>query len=448
MLHEVLGDDRHHRPARAGRAPAAPPLERPRLDLPPPVPAPLPASETVPAAGPVPRLVIVLGMSETGLGAMRLLGARGVRCWGVDVALDLPGFRSRHCRRRIHVPTGLTASELTSILRCAVHGTSERPVLLPTADGFVKLLSDARDALRDRFHVALPPADLVDDLLDKQRFSDLAARAGLRTPRSVSVDGLDAVPAAAAAVGFPAVVKLRVPMDKEYSTLPKAIVLRTGADARALAAAGPLGYGARGVVVQEYVPGGDDHHVSVALALDARSRTLATFVSRKRRQGNGGAGVGTFVESHADPEAVRATRLLLERSGYVGVAETELKRHAVTGELFVIEVNPRLWSQVVLPAALGIDFPLLACRIATGAADAEAEPPAAPCAWQDLFSDLYWTFGRGGYFRRGEVSLAGWLRQTLASRAHPYFSWDDPGPALHRAWQGLTRATRAERPQP
>lgn len=393
----------------------------------------------------MPRLVVVLGMSETGLGAMRLLGARGARCWGVDVALDLPGFLSRHCRRRIHVPTGLSPTELTAILRHAVHGTNERPVLLPTADRYVKLLSDARDDLGDRFHLALPPPAVVDDLLDKQRFAGLAERAGLRVPRSVTAPDLAAVPDAARRVGYPSIVKLRCPTDKEYSTLPKAVVLRSGADARALAASGPRGVQEHGLVVQEYIPGGDDHHVSVALALDARSRTLATFVARKRRQGNGGAGVGTFVESHADPEAALAARRLLEHVGYVGVAEMELKRHAVTGDLHAIEVNPRLWSQLALPAALGIDFALLACQIATGAACAvDAAPPPAGCAWMDLWSDLYWTFGKGGYFRRGEVSLAAWLGQCLASRAHPYFAWDDPGPALRRAREGLARITRRE----
>ncbi len=129
--------------------------------------------------------------------------------------------------------------------------------------------------------------------------------------------------------------------------------------------------------MQEYVPGDDLHHISVAVALDKASLPLATFVARKRRQGNHGAGVGTFVEAHKDDEAASTAVSFLQKMGYVGVAEMELKRHATTGELFAIEVNPRMWSQVMLPASVGVNFPMLYCKVATGAAlESEAPSPS------------------------------------------------------------------------
>lgn len=436
MLNQVTREERHSRSPRAGLVIQPPPAALTPITL----PAPADEAERFRPPPSVPRVAILLGASETGLAAMRLLGGRGARCWGVDADLDLPAFRSRFCRRRIHVPTGLTAGELTGILHCAIHGTAERPVLVPTSDRFVKLLSDARDDLRDRFDLALPPRDVVDSLLDKQRFSALAASAGVRSPRTLPASDPDELFAAMREVGYPAVVKLRRPMDREHSSFPKAVVLRSAADARALAACAPRGSWGADLVVQELVPGGDDHHVSVALALDATSRPVATFVSRKRRQANRGAGVGTFVESCSDPAALAAARTLLERIRHTGVAEVELKRHAVTGELFVIEVNPRLWSQVALPASLGVDFALAYCHLAAGVEVAPIAQPAGSAAWQDLWSDLYWTFGRGGYYRRGDVALRDWLGQTLASAAHAYFAWDDPGPALFRLHEGLSRA--------
>lgn len=435
MLHQVSSDDRHQAvrvgDARAdARAPAA------TIDFDPALLQP---------ASP-PRLAIVLGMSETGLGTLRLLARRGARCWGVDAPLDLPGFRSRYCERRIHVPTELSPAELSAILRHAILGEGRRPVVVPTADRFVKLLSDARDGLRDRFDMALPAPPIVDDLLDKRRFADLAARAGLRVPRTTHLSDLAALEEAARRTGYPAVVKPRKPGDEERASFPKAIVLWTAGEARALAATAASRGRVPALVVQEYIPGGDACHVSVAMAFDSRSAPIASFVSRKRRQGNHGAGVGTFVESHRDEEAAATARTFLQRIGYVGVAEMEMKRHAVTGELFAIEVNPRLWSQVALPAALGVDFALLYCQMAAGAVGgAEIQPLPRPCAWQDLWSDLYWTFGRGGYWRKGEISLGDWLRQSLATRAHPYFAWHDPAPAIRRAMDALRRLTRGER---
>lgn len=468
MLQQVSSDDRGNRRSRARREAEAKrpvtapgPSRREPADFtvardpssePGAADAPQSPTDTGRLPGSPPRLVIVLGMSETGLGALRLLARRGVRCWGVDAALDLPGFRSRYCRRRIHVPAATSPSELAAVLRVAAYGERERPVLVATSDRFVKLLSDARDALRDRFDMALPPPEIVDGLLDKRRFADLAARAGVRVARTLYVPDLSAVREALRQIGYPAVVKPRMPADQDRAAFPKAVILRTEQDARALWAAPGSSRGTPGLVVQEYIPGGDEHHVSVAMALDAESRPIATFVSRKRRQGNHGAGVGTFVESHRDPEAAGAARTLLQRIGYVGVAEVELKRHPDTGELFVIEVNPRLWSQLTLPAALGVDFAFSYCRVAAGdqgvSDHVEAVPSPYPCAWQDLWSDLYWTFGKDGYWRKGEVSLPAFLRQTMAARVHAYFNWRDPIPALRHAWQGIARTAGRERARP
>jgi D-aspartate ligase len=418
------------------RTPAAPPAPRPASPI-------CTASPRTPTA--VPRLVIVLGMSETGLGAMRLLARRGASCWGVDATLGLPGFRSRYCQRRIYVPTEMSAAELAAILRVAVHGERERPVILPTSDRFVKLLSDAREALADRFDIALPPAAVVDDLLDKHRFARIAEAAGIRVPRTVHVPDPSALLEAARQVGYPAVVKPRMPAERDHSSFPKAVILQTEDDARALLAAPRSGRAIPELVVQEYIPGDDTSHLSVAMALDARSRPVATFVARKRRQANHGAGVGTLVESFRDPEAAAATRTLLQRIGYVGVAEMELKRHATTGELFAIEVNPRLWSQMTLPALLGVDFAFHYCTIAAGAT-AGPEIEAAPhhASWQDLWSDIYWTFGQGGYWHTGEVSLRSFVLETLAARARPYFAWNDPAPALRHVWKEIVRAARGE----
>lgn len=462
MLNQVSIDDHRNPLARSGAgarlALAAGPTLRGRWTGIPPrasTPAAAPFDPDIlltsasPPPAPLPRLAVVLGMSETGLGTIRLLGRRGVCCWGVDAPLDLPGFRSRYCARRIHVPGQLEAAELAAILRHAGIGTGERPVVIPTADHFVKLLSDARDALTDRFDMALPPRAVVDDLLDKRRFADLAARVGLRVPRTAHLPELAAIEEVARSVGFPVVVKPRLPADRDRTSFPKAVVLRSEQDARDLAKAWRSARAVPDLVVQEYVPGGDRSHVSVAAALDASSRPVALFVSKKRRQGNHGAGVGTFVESHRDGEAARVACRLLQRIGYVGVAEMEMKRHEDTGELFAIEVNPRLWSQVTLPAALGVDFVLSYCQIATGGPPgALIEPGPRPCAWQDLWSDLYWTFRRGGYWHNGEVTLLDWLRQTLTARAHPYFAWNDPVPALRRAWENVARAARTERAAP
>lgn len=380
--------------------------------------------------------VIVLGMSATGLSTLRLLGREGVRCWGVDTRPDLLAFASRYCERGIHIRDRST-EELARVLRDVAATCAGRPVVLPTSDRFVRLLSELYDPVRGPFDAALPPRDVVADLLDKQRFAALAARVGLRVPRSAAVTSGVSLEAAVREVGYPAIVKPRSP-ERLRTAFPKAALVETDGDLSALRARCP-DPGAAELIAQQYVPGNDLCHVSVAAALDAASRPLATFVARKRRQANHGAGVGTFVESYRDDEATSMTLGLLQRIGYIGVAEMELKRHSGTNELFAIEVNPRVWTQIMLPAVAGVNFAMLYHRIATGAAGVCEPVAAAPAAgWQDMWADFYWTFCRGGYWRRGEVSMSTWLRQTLTCRTGATFFWRDPLPALRRLGQGLS----------
>lgn len=384
-------------------------------------------------------MVVVLGVSETGLAAMRLLARQGVRCWGVDAGTAHPGFSSRYCQRRICVSPAVSAPELGDVLLKIARERDERPVLLPTSDRFVRLASAVRADLDAWFHVALPPPRVVDDLLDKERFAASAEQNGLRSPRTAAVSGARGLSAAARKVGFPAIVKPRA-SDLRPEGLPKAQLVRDEAqlgafvDRHRASMEGAL-------VIQEYIPGTDVQHISVAVAMDSHARPVASFVARKRRQGNHGAGVGTFVESYRDDEAESVARRFLTQIGYVGVGEVELKRHGSTGELFAIEVNPRLWSQIMLPAALGLDFALLAHRIALGQAPAREIPsPRDDAAWQDLMADLYWTFRRDGYFWRGDVSAARWLVQSITSCARPFLDLRDPMPAMKRLWQGVSEA--------
>lgn len=379
-------------------------------------------------------MVVILGVSETGLGAMRSLGKRGFSCWGVDARFDHPGFSSRYCQRRVCVSGDVSAPELAVVLAEIASLAPTRPVLLPTSDRFVRLVNGLRDELSASFDLAIPPREIVEDLLDKERFAALAERAGLRVPRTAARLANGSLAEAIDRVGLPAVVKPRA-SDRRPVGLPKAVVLQSPEEARRFVQRhGSLP--ATGLSVQEYVPGGDPCHLSVAAALDAGSRPVAIFVAQKRRQGNHGAGVGTFVQSHPDAEAAEVARRFLQRIGYVGVAEVELKRHGVTGEIFAIEVNPRLWSQAMLPAALGIDFALLAYRIARGSVlTGEMSAPERAVSWQDLWGDSYWTFRPNGYFWRGDVSASTWIAQTLTSRARPFFEWRDPVPALVHLWQ-------------
>ena len=170
--------------------------------------------------------------------------------------------------------------------------------------------------------------------------------------------------------------------------------------------------------------------LSVAVCVDQQAEVAATFTARKVRQGNLGSGVGTYVEAYRDAEAEQIAASLLQNLKYIGVAEVEFKRHAETGQLFLIEVNPRLWTQVALPGACGLNFPYMFYCLASGMSLPALRVNWRASSWQSLWDDFYNTFRRGGYLAAGKVSRKQWVVQSLQARVGAFFCLKDPLPAL------------------
>lgn len=377
---------------------------------------------------------VVVGMSETGLAALRLLGRSGVQCWAVGEPPDAPEFTSRYCRGHEGLASGTDDEALLAALLRIRRRSTAHTVLIPASDRDVLFASRRRSDLSGMFHMVLPPEEVVEDLLDKERFAALTERTGFPSPTTVRLRNVQQVAHAVAALGLPFIVKPQLRGSGFLAPVPKALVVRDEADCERLA--GRLGQQDRCLwLAQTYVPGDDACQISVAVCIDHGGRPAATFTARKRRQGNMGNGVGTCVVSTRDDEATDLAVEFLRAIGYVGVAEVELKRDACSGRPYLIEVNARLWSQTMLAAVCGYNFPRMQYDLALGQTPRPAASDYGTVIWQDVWDDFYWSFRRGAYRARGRVSALGWLCETLRGRAHPYASWLDPAPWAHRVWR-------------
>jgi predicted ATP-grasp superfamily ATP-dependent carboligase len=306
-------------------------------------------------------------------------------------------------------------------------------VFIPASDRNVLFASRRRSVLGGMFHMALPAAKVVEDLVDKKRFAILTDRTGFPSPRSVSFGQAEDIPSVVASLGLPFIAKARIRGDLCSAGIPKTLIVQDDAGCELLAErlrAEPGGMW----LAQTYIAGDDECHVSVAVCMEDSGQAIATFTARKRRQTHGGAGVGTCVVSAHDEEATALAVEFLRTVGYVGVAEVELKRDVRTGLPYLVEVNARLWSQAMLAAACGYNFALMQYDLALGRTPRPNARSYGEVMWQDVWDDFYWSFCREGYREQGRVSVLAWLSDTLRARAHPYASWRDPGPFARRVW--------------
>ncbi len=335
--------------------------------------------------------------------------------------------------------------ELVDLLVRFGQAQPEPPVLYYQEDRTLLLVSRYRDKLREGFRFVVPDAELVEQLVDKARFQELAARLNLPVPAARVIRPGDAPPAEGDDFGvpFPIVLKplVRIPARWEPLAGPgKATSVATLADLRALwprIAAANLP-----ILAQELVPGEETRIESYHAYVDERGQVVGEFAGRKIRTWPASYGDSTALETSDATDVLTLGRALAKRMKFTGVCKFDFKR-APDGTLRLLEVNPRfnLWHH--LGAVAGVNIPALVYGDLIGAPRPIVVPAQPGFRWCKPWKD-------NAAARAAGIPLAEWIPWLLRCEAKSGLAWDDPfplfGATLHRGISALSGAIRRKGP--
>ena len=242
----------------------------------------------------------------------------------------------------------------------------------------------------------------------------------------------------AGAIDFPLIVKPAQPVSWQHPDVDpavaraKAIVVETPQRLREIARMlAPHGFH---IIAQEYVPGGDAEHFTVDVYIGPDGAVRASSCGRKLRHDPPHVGSGSYCENLRLPELETLAAEVLTRIGYRGIANLDFKRHEITGEYRLLEINPRLSQWHILTTRCGLNLPEMAWRDACGLPAAELPPRRTGLRYINEKNDFR---AARQYVREGELGWARYLgsllRPGLVRQLAPA---DDLGPALKltRAW--------------
>ncbi|MBB4631179.1 FAD-dependent oxidoreductase [Sphingosinicella soli] len=363
---------------------------------------------------------LVVGLGLNGLGVVRSLAAAGIRVHAFDDAMG-PFSATRHATK---TKAPLAGEGLVDALAAYRATRDHDPVLFLTREDSVATVAVNRDRIPG-YRIAMPDRDIVEAMVNKDRFMPIALQAGLAVPRTVTLRSADDLPLLQTLTP-PLIVKPSEHVAAYQARFKKAYVFES-ADAAApmipdmLAAAGEL-------VAQEYVPG-DDGSVFFCLAyFGANGDMLAAYTGYKTASWpprvGGTAGCAPAPEAHARLAA--DTQAFFAAARFQGMGSLEFKRHAQTGAFSMIEPTAcRTDYQSELATLNGINLP------AVQYADQMRRPlPAAQPVHRHGWRDP-------GAVASGAVvprSGAGWRAVDAIWRS------DDPGP-----WLALGRSRIARK---
>jgi D-aspartate ligase len=309
----------------------------------------------------------------------------------------------------------------------------EPPPLFFQHDGDLAFVSRNRDALRWGLRFSIADADLVEQLLDKRLFADLAATMGLPVPRSVVLRPQPGSDPPDLPLGYPAILKPVTRRDVIWLALgggAKAIRLGSERDLRELWPA--LADGGWEFVAQELIPGAEDRIESYHAYVDAGGEVAGEFTGRKVRTLPREFGQTTALEITDEGDVREAGRHCFEALGLRGVAKVDFKR-APSGELFLLEVNARfnLWH---LPAAVaGVNLPAIVYADLAGLPRPPHRRVRPGVRWTIPWDDL-----RAA--REHRMSLLRWAAWQLRCETRHVIALDDPMPFLRGlVWPHVAR---------
>lgn len=218
-------------------------------------------------------------------------------------------------------------------------------VLVPTNDDYVQLTINNREALEAHVKFHVPSKELMDQIMDKEKFYDLATKHGLSMAYTIFHQVGDSIPDVPAD-NFPMVVK---PNDgilyykNPFEGQDKIFFCDTPERMHeVINMVEASGYDDK-LILQEYIPGNDTYLGDAHLYVNTEGGVQFVSLSQVILQEPEGSAIGNYVTliSRYDRKIMETFKEFLLDIGYTGFANFDFKRDAETGEYKVFEINMR-----------------------------------------------------------------------------------------------------------
>jgi carbamoyl-phosphate synthase large subunit len=233
----------------------------------------------------------------------------------------------------------------------AIHEDEELAVIISALDAELPLYMDLEKTLSDQFNIAmLIPNRQAYTLRDKTRLKELAEMIDVKVPEYAVCTSLGDLEAAIAQLGCPCMVK--GPFYEAFKALNP-----NDAETYFHKLVNKWGYP---VIVQSFIKGDEFNVVGCG---DGTGNDLGLFAMRKMTVTNLGK-VWNAV-SIDNPKLIQAASNLVSHLAWRGGFELETMIDAATGDIHLIEVNPRFPAWTYMAAAAGINLPERMVRFLT-----------------------------------------------------------------------------------
>lgn len=379
-------------------------------------------------ASPAPVVALKL-FDHCGVGMMRSLGRLGVPVYGIDANPANLAFSSRYCTGKFAWNAEEETPDRTiAFLNGVARQLQERPVLITNGDVISLLVADHLPELQECFRVLLPSGKLARALSHKWEMFRLARQHGAPTPQTLLPNSRQEV-AECLSQGlfkFPIMLKGADSALLEKRTGVRMVLAQT--EREVLEKYDELADPEQpNLMLQEYIPGGDDSFWLFHGYFNAQSACLVGLAGRKLRQCPAYTGMTSFGVLLRNAELEDSAKRFLKAIGYQGMVSMDYRFDSRDGQYKMLDVNPRIGACFrLLQDRQGLDV-LRACYLDLTGQPVSQREISEGRKWVVENNDLI-CFNR--YRKDGKITFWQWLRSFRGLEEAAWFAWDDLIPFL------------------
>lgn len=364
--------------------------------------------------------IIVLAAGPNGLGVLRSLHLKGIRCQIITRDKTDITHKSRIPTIKLYID-GSTDNEqhqwLLTTLKKQPYGT----VLIPTSDWFVTFLAEHSVTLKKNCIFINPESKILDVLIDKAKET---AVVGKIIPIPKTVQKVTDAQQLIEQLSLPIIIK---PRSHKHMVLGcKNIIINTEEELSQFFL--KFGEKLEHIIAQKIIQGKDNKQWVCNCFFDENSEIIQAFTFNRLRLSPSHYGVTSYARSEYNAEIIALSAKLGKALNYIGPAMVEFKEDEYDGIYKYIEINPRLGMCNFFDTSCGVNNSYATYLLATKQVLPTSQKMQDDVIFMSFYEDLF------SRLRDGE-SLLVILKEysgNFIKKRHVfiYFIWWDPLPAI------------------
>jgi predicted ATP-grasp superfamily ATP-dependent carboligase len=367
-------------------------------------------------------VVVLVCYKHGGLAIVRSLGRLGVPVYVVHDKWVTAGSFSRYCRGRFLWALHSAKPEASLQFLKHVHETiGRRALLIPTSDVAAMFVAEHAGQLSAWFAFPEQDAKLTRSLCSKKEMYHLARRWSVPTPETAFPRSSDDVVAYLKTARFPVLLKPIIagrkawPITMVHSPQELLELYQELEDPSM-----------PNVMLQEYIPGGDDMTFTFNGYFDRSGECRVAFTGRKLRNYPPYFGMASLGLCVHNEHVLNTTITFMKAVGYRGPLDLGYRYDARDGRYKVNDINPRIGSMFrCFVGPNGMDVVRALYQDMTG----QAVVPATTVEGRKwIVEDCDWISALR-YWRDAKLTARGWLDSLHGVAETSYIAGDDLLPA-------------------